>query len=412
VFTAQRTLGVILPGNYELPYHVADGQGRVVDSIALLSVVDLPGACCTSGGACVFQGNLACSAASGAYKGANVPCEVLPCRNKNEVEPNNGIAQATNAMGHFTTYAGNLYQMGFSGEISSSTDADYFNIGSLQVGDIITISDSGSPSGRGTNTDAFVRLYRSGSTAVQVSDDDSGPGFDGLLWRFSVTTADTYIVRGYRANSTNTGTYQIGISLENTGTPPITGGSFTAEAEPNETIATADSASNAWRPVQYIASTAGTITAGDTDFLSYTFTAGDLVSVNVVGAGSLDPRVTLLDSVGTSLATEDGTSVGPTNGQSSPIFGYAIPSTGTYFLNVSAASGIGNYYAVVYLSTNTAPPLPCAADFNGVGGLSVQDIFDFLAAWFAGSPSADFNGVNGLEVQDIFDFLGAWFAGC
>ncbi len=54
----------------------------------------------------------------------------------------------------------------------------------------------------------------------------------------------------------------------------------------------------------------------------------------------------------------------------------------------------------------------CAADFNGDGALSVQDIFDFLGAWFAGTPSADFNGVGGLSVQDIFDFLGAWFAGC
>jgi hypothetical protein len=28
----------------------------------------------------------------------------------------------------------------------------------------------------------------------------------------------------------------------------------------------------------------------------------------------------------------------------------------------------------------------CPADFNGVNGLGVQDIFDFLAAWFAGCP--------------------------
>jgi hypothetical protein len=41
----------------------------------------------------------------------------------------------------------------------------------------------------------------------------------------------------------------------------------------------------------------------------------------------------------------------------------------------------------------------------------VQDIFDFLNAWFAGSVAADFNG-GGLAVQDIFDFLSAWFAGC
>ena len=49
---------------------------------------------------------------------------------------------------------------------------------------------------------------------------------------------------------------------------------------------------------------------------------------------------------------------------------------------------------------------------KAVNGLNVQDIFDFLTAWFAGMPAADFNHVNGLSVQDIFDFLGAWFAGC
>ena len=54
----------------------------------------------------------------------------------------------------------------------------------------------------------------------------------------------------------------------------------------------------------------------------------------------------------------------------------------------------------------------CPADFNGAGGVTVQDIFDFLAAWFAGNPSADFNGVSGVTVQDIFDFLAAWFMGC
>ncbi len=54
----------------------------------------------------------------------------------------------------------------------------------------------------------------------------------------------------------------------------------------------------------------------------------------------------------------------------------------------------------------------CPADFNQNGVLNVQDIFDFLGAWFAADPRANFNGVNGLSVQDIFDFLGAWFAGC
>lgn len=54
----------------------------------------------------------------------------------------------------------------------------------------------------------------------------------------------------------------------------------------------------------------------------------------------------------------------------------------------------------------------CPADFNDSGSVTVQDIFDFLGAYFAGNPSADFNGAGGVTVQDIFDFLAAYFTGC
>jgi hypothetical protein len=54
----------------------------------------------------------------------------------------------------------------------------------------------------------------------------------------------------------------------------------------------------------------------------------------------------------------------------------------------------------------------CPADFNQSGAISVQDIFDFLAAYFAGDPRADFNHSGAISVQDIFDFLAAYFAGC
>jgi hypothetical protein len=54
----------------------------------------------------------------------------------------------------------------------------------------------------------------------------------------------------------------------------------------------------------------------------------------------------------------------------------------------------------------------CHADFNASGQLSVQDIFDFLNAWFAGDPRSDYNEDGTVAVQDIFDFLNAWFAGC
>ena len=54
----------------------------------------------------------------------------------------------------------------------------------------------------------------------------------------------------------------------------------------------------------------------------------------------------------------------------------------------------------------------CPGDFNASGTVSVQDIFDFLSAWFASSASADVNLAGGVSVQDIFDFLSAWFQTC
>ncbi|MCC6322479.1 MAG: hypothetical protein IT438_13700 [Phycisphaerales bacterium] len=58
-------------------------------------------------------------------------------------------------------------------------------------------------------------------------------------------------------------------------------------------------------------------------------------------------------------------------------------------------------------------PIPdCPADFNLSGTVTVQDLFDFLAAYFAGDPHADINGSASITVQDIFDFLAAYFRGC
>jgi hypothetical protein len=92
-------------------------------------------------------------------------------------------------------------------------------------------------------------------------------------------------------------------------------------------------------------------------------------------------------------------------------------TSGTLAIANAQASDAGSYDLV---ASNTCGTLPssatavtiCPADFNCDNTLSVQDIFDFLAAWFAGNPRANFNTVGGLTVQDIFDFLSAWFAGC
>lgn len=53
----------------------------------------------------------------------------------------------------------------------------------------------------------------------------------------------------------------------------------------------------------------------------------------------------------------------------------------------------------------------CVCDTNG-GGLSLQDLFDFLTNYFAGSILADINGDGEVTVQDIFDYLACYFDGC
>ena len=65
--------------------------------------------------------------------------------------------------------------------------------------------------------------------------------------------------------------------------------------------------------------------------------------------------------------------------------------------NASEAFGVsGNGLVVVGRSSDgttyhafrwSIPPPPCRADFDNNGTLSVQDIFDFLSAWFASNPA-------------------------
>jgi hypothetical protein len=64
------------------------------------------------------------------------------------------------------------------------------------------------------------------------------------------------------------------------------------------------------------------------------------------------------------------------------------------------------------VTSDTASLTLCPPDFNCSGVLGVQDIFDFLAAYFNGEFRADFNGSGNVSVQDIFNFLAAYFAGC
>jgi hypothetical protein len=77
---------------------------------------------------------------------------------------------------------------------------------------------------------------------------------------------------------------------------------------------------------------------------------------------------------------------------------------GFYTCQVTSSCGVR--------SSNSIRLTLCLADYNCSGAATVQDIFDFLADYFAGALTAELNGSGTLSVQDIFDFLAAYFAGC
>ena len=229
-----------------------------------------------------------------------------------EVEPNNTLAMANEGSQNFTPLVSNIYQMGLAGTIANAADADFFKLGTLSSGDVLTISLSGSASARGSLTDPYLELYR-GSAASPIlvtADDDSGPGVDALLFHFTISASDTYYLKA-RPFSTSPGSYQLGLELESPALAPLTGGTVTTESESNNTAATATDVSSSWRRVQYVSRTQGTITSGDTDLTQFHFTAGDRVTINVASLSTLDARVSLFNSAGTLLASENGNSSGP-----------------------------------------------------------------------------------------------------
>jgi len=89
------------------------------------------------------------------------------------------------------------------------------------------------------------------------------------------------------------------------------------------------------------------------------------------------------------------------------------PSSGTVTLGlfVPAVAGSGDP-ATVRVAGLPVPAAACRADFDGVSGVTIQDLFEFLIAYFSGDARADFNGANGIGVQDVFDYLSEWFRGC
>jgi Fe-S cluster assembly iron-binding protein IscA len=128
-----------------------------------------------------------------------------------------------------------------------------------------------------------------------------------------------------------------------------------------------------------------------------TGTEGGSIPASIIGGGSTARLLTHDDPcpAASTGACCSGANCSVTSSASCSGFGTSFSGAGTV--------------CNVFGTNNTSPC--CFADYNHVGGVTVQDIFDFLGGYFTGSPRADITG-NGTSVQDIFDYLSLYFTGC
>ena len=89
------------------------------------------------------------------------------------------------------------YQLAAAGAIGGAGDADFYCLGRLQRGDVVSVAMCGIDSAGGTLHDGVVDVLRSGGGPAPVLvafDDDGGTGHDAFVYRFPVAADDTYFV--------------------------------------------------------------------------------------------------------------------------------------------------------------------------------------------------------------------------
>jgi hypothetical protein len=140
------------------------------------------------------------------------------------------------------------------------------------------------------------------------------------------------------------------------------------------------------------------------------------LDVNALGACCTGAACSIgLQSACTGSYRGDGTACSPANPCSTGVCCRGATCSMTSSAACTVASGIAGARFIGTGACGASTTIPCChADYNKMNNISVQDIFDFLSDWFAGSPYANTNssGAPGpLSVQNIFDFLSDWFAG-
>ena len=259
-----------------------------------------------------------------------------------------------------------------SGTINPANEVDFYRFTAAAGSKVWIDVDTGSPPAQvGTSRDSFIDLLAAdGSTVIETDDDDgTGNGGDGTI---ESTQASTI---GGRTLTVG-GTYFIRVREFSTGTIDpyklyvvVTGGTGTAEAEPNNTAATAN-------PIISGPGTRGVRTgaigvAGDSDYYSVVAVAGNTVYFNAdgdpgrTGAGT-DLVVEFRDPADALLLSVDSSITGSVANPAAESADYAITASGTYYVRVRhfSGAGTGTYSLMVSQSGCGAP----TADTSTISG--------------------------------------------
>ena len=323
----------------------------------------------------------------------------------NESEPNNTAATANNGSANFGPVT-EKHQLSVTADIASAADVDFYKLGAMQTtagGDKLSITISGAPGVRGTLVNPVVELWRqNGVTPVLVaSNDDGGPGLDAQIFEHVVTIADTYFVKV--TGSGGTGTYVLGVFLDNKDTAPSSASTTTAEGETspntNNTTATAVDLATSWRTAAFFATTNGLMGTGDIDNFKFSLAFNDILTVSATATSGVELRCSILNAAGTTvLASEDGTAA--SQGNNSKIFSFRIPSAAFYVVQIQSIGGAGTYSAEAWLTTTATLPVP--STLSTLIGKNIEGEMRTLnpGVWMrAPFTVGDLSQVNGLFLK-------------
>ncbi|MES1157242.1 MAG: PPC domain-containing protein [Alphaproteobacteria bacterium] len=209
--------------------------------------------------------------------------------------------------------------------INPRDDSDWFEV-DLVEGRPYRFNVESTPSAEGATDglgDPMLTLYDSNGHVV-ASDDDGGTGKNSYLY-YASPTGGTYYAAVSSSNHGSTGRYTI--RVQDTDVPGTT------DTDEALTVATAGSHDGRASRIEI---------AGDLDMYRVDLVAGVHYVVTVSGDGDTpltDPFLTILDSTGKSIATDDDS--GP--GLDSRLV-FTPAETGTYYLQASGLSGgVGGY---------------------------------------------------------------------